>query len=223
MEGIIISRIDSLEPTAQLVLKVASIIGYSFSLHILAAVFPVKQSVGTLLDHLMKIAQCEDILSVNKQSESFRFAHHTVREVVYNLLLLSQRAELHRLVAQYWERTSPCDWPLIAHHWVIVAQTEEPPATQTVKKAIQCLLKSVAVSLEGGLYVEASSSCKTALDLLPKASEGDRALLENAVYFYLAQTSQLNEDSGGAQQFFVKAKVSAFDNQTFCFKKRKLT
>jgi len=230
VEGIIISRLDSFSPTAQLVLKVGSVIGHSFSIETLEAIFPIKDGASCLIDCLIKIAESGDILIVDDISEGFKFTHSTVHSVIYNLLLIAQRVELHKAVALYWEKMvnyqELSKWPVIAHHWMTAAQLENPPNHITINKALQYLYKSAELSLDCVAYNEAQSKYTSALQLVQKLPERDlyRKELENNVYFKMACCKQLNGDISGAFELFNKANLSSLSttcNQKFCFKKRK--
>src|SRR6185369_6580725 len=52
---------------------------------------------------------------------SYVFKDAITQEVAYNLMLFSQRRELHRAVAEWYEQTYGDDlshyYPLLAHHW----------------------------------------------------------------------------------------------------------
>lgn len=67
-----------------------------------------------------------DILTLNEETETFNFQHKIVHTVVYNLLLVSQRIDLHTRVAVSLEASLRCGdmfkWSAIAHHWSVVAR-----------------------------------------------------------------------------------------------------
>lgn len=55
VEGIILARIDSFSPTAQLVLKVASVIGHFFTVEMLEAVYPVTTEPPVFIEILLQV------------------------------------------------------------------------------------------------------------------------------------------------------------------------
>ena len=62
---------------------------------------------------------------IEENTEEFHFAHRIVHNVVYNMLLISQRIEFHRSTANYWEKlvhNGETKWPILAHHWTVVAR-----------------------------------------------------------------------------------------------------
>lgn len=151
IDGVIISRIDALAPQEQLALKVASVIGRIFALRTLRDIHPVaadRTLLSDYLDHLRSL----DItpLEALEPDQSYIFRHIITHEVAYNLLLFQQRRDLHRLVADWYERVFGEDlsphYPLLAYHWRIA----EDPAKQ-----IKYLELSGEHALRNGAYREA--------------------------------------------------------------------
>ena len=52
---------------------------------------------------------------------AYIFKHATTQEATYNLMLFAQRRQLHRAVAEWYERHECADlspyYSLLAHHW----------------------------------------------------------------------------------------------------------
>lgn len=122
VEGLIMSRIDRLTPQQQLTLKVASVIGRAFAAAVLKAVYPLAQDKGEIFDHLETL----ETLDLTRQDEpdpepAYFFKHVITQEVAYDLMLNSQRQQLHAVLAEWYERTHQQDLsrhhPLLAHHW----------------------------------------------------------------------------------------------------------
>jgi class 3 adenylate cyclase/tetratricopeptide (TPR) repeat protein len=122
IQGIIISRIDRLAPAQQLTLKVASIIGRAFAFRVLRDIYPVEADKPQLPTHLEYLARLDlTLLQAPDPELTYLFKHIITQEVAYNLLLFAQRQPLHRLVAEWYERTYGDDlspyYPILAHHW----------------------------------------------------------------------------------------------------------
>ncbi|AXQ30921.1 hypothetical protein D0B54_20535 [Solimonas sp. K1W22B-7] len=122
VEGLIMSRIDRLTPQQQLTLKVASVIGRAFAAAVLKAVYPLAQDQGQIFDHLETL----ESLDLTRQDEpdpepAYFFKHVITQEVAYDLMLNSQRQQLHAVLAEWYERNYQQDLsrhhPLLAHHW----------------------------------------------------------------------------------------------------------
>ena len=122
IDGVIISRIDTLPAQEQLLLKVASVIGRIFALRILRDVHPVESDKARLPEYLVHL-QNLDITPLESPEPdlAYIFKHIITQEVTYNLLLFAQRRELHRVVAEWFENARSDDmssfYPLLVHHW----------------------------------------------------------------------------------------------------------
>jgi predicted ATPase len=53
--------------------------------------------------------------------DTYRFTEAAIQESAYDLMLFAQRRQLHRAVAEWYERTYAddlgCCYPLLAYHW----------------------------------------------------------------------------------------------------------
>lgn len=152
IQQVITSRIDRLTPGQQLTLKIASVIGRVFALYTLAAIHPVdadKPRLPVYLDTLTDL----DITNVEAPAPEnvYIFKHIITQEVAYNLLLFAQRRDLHKAVAQWYERTFYADlapyYPVLAHHWQAAEETD---------KAIYYLHMAGGQALRGGVFQEAA-------------------------------------------------------------------
>jgi class 3 adenylate cyclase len=111
VEAVIAGRVDRIPGEAQAVLKVASVLGQSFSAQALRAV--AGRAVGAELELLERL----DLLGAGADGLAFR--HALIRDVVYERLLRTQRRELHRRTAEFLEtegsrQATPA---ALAHHW----------------------------------------------------------------------------------------------------------
>jgi hypothetical protein len=165
MQGVVASRIDRLAPRQELALKVASVIGRLFTFHLLRDIHPIEADRGALrvfLDDLQR--QDFTVLDTPAPNLAYLFRHVVTQEVAYGLLLASQRRQLHRAVAEWYEQTQVEDlaslYPLLAYHW---GRAEEPTKTLTYLE----LAGEQALRL--GAYQEA-------VDLLTQALSGAGAV-----------------------------------------------
>jgi class 3 adenylate cyclase len=122
IEGIITSRIDRLSPQQQLALKVASCIGRVFSTRVLYDVYPVEEDRVSLPQQLQALSGLDlTPAEANEPEETWVFKHAITRQVAYDLMLYAQRKQLHKAIAQWYERNHAEDlephYPLLAHHW----------------------------------------------------------------------------------------------------------
>jgi class 3 adenylate cyclase/tetratricopeptide (TPR) repeat protein len=119
VQGLVNSRVDRLPPLQQLVLKVASVMGRTFPLRGLQALYPVDADRAGVDDALLEL--CERGLLVPHVDGSpgvqYAFRHAIAREAVYSLMLFSQRRDLHRATAEWLESEETTPAALLAHHW----------------------------------------------------------------------------------------------------------
>jgi class 3 adenylate cyclase/tetratricopeptide (TPR) repeat protein len=158
VHGAITSRIDRLSPTQQLTVKVASVIGRVFAVAILRDVHPLRQAVALSLSaDLTEIERADlTVLDTPEPDLSYLFKHVIVQEAAYNLMLLSQRRQLHRSVAEWYEQAGGGDLALLAHHWRLA----EVPA-----KAVGYLERAGTEALREGAYAEAVRFFTTLLEV----------------------------------------------------------
>jgi response regulator RpfG family c-di-GMP phosphodiesterase len=151
--------IDALAPCEQLALKVASVIGTSFTAETLEAVFPVDSEKANLGDYLSALVRA-GILEQVSAEPAFVFQDPAVQQVAYDSMLFAQRRPLHRLVAEWYERADPeglaPHYGLLAHHW---RQAEE------FRRAIEYLEEAGQQALRAGAYEEAERYLQESLEL----------------------------------------------------------
>ncbi|MEI7556465.1 adenylate/guanylate cyclase domain-containing protein [Candidatus Chlorohelix sp.] len=150
VEGVITSRIDLLSPEQQLTLKTASVIGRIFAYRILRDIYPVEQDRAKLPDHLSIMAQLDLTPLESPDPElTYIFKHVITQEVTYNLMLFSQRRQLHRAIGEWYEQSYADDltplYALLAHHW---------RKAEVRIKALEYLGKAGEEALRGGSYQE---------------------------------------------------------------------
>ena len=121
IEKVIVSRIDLLPASQQMVLKVASVIGRVFQFALLEGIFPLDHSSTGLGEDLNRLDELDITRQVQQNPEiAYTFKHAITHEVIYNLLLFSQRQLLHRAVLNWietnWFEVLESYYPLLAQH-----------------------------------------------------------------------------------------------------------
>jgi class 3 adenylate cyclase/tetratricopeptide (TPR) repeat protein len=155
MQSLLTSRIDHLDPQAQLVLKVASAIGQTFSSAILGRV-----SAGPLDAHTLERLVDRQLIEPLPEADTFAFRHSLIREVAYGLMPVSQRRALHTALAQVLEEDGPkSDRALLAHHYYHANDHE-----RTVRHADA----AATDALRAGAYREAAYFLDLCLQLGPR-------------------------------------------------------
>jgi len=124
IQGVIMSRVDRLSPTAKDVLQVASVIGREFEYPVLAAVYPKKMDLLPILTDLHRFD-----LVLSEKENYYYFKHILTQEVAYESLPYNRRRELHNQIGDYLEEAYGQKieevMPLLAHHYYY-AQNWEP-------------------------------------------------------------------------------------------------
>ena len=134
LHGLILSRIDRLPAERQFVVKVAAVIGRAFAFTPLHHVVNQYATMAdeSLKQHLTALTQADFTLPETLEPElTYLFKHIITQEAAYQTLLFSQRRELHRLVAEWYENSgewsvgsgqkiqslSTTHYPLLAYHY----------------------------------------------------------------------------------------------------------
>jgi class 3 adenylate cyclase/tetratricopeptide (TPR) repeat protein len=146
IEDVIATRIDQLPPQHQMTLKVASVIGRLFAFRTLRDVHPIEEDKSHLIEHVTNLERLDlTRLEIPEPDLTYIFKHIITHQVTYNLMLFAQRRQLHRAVAEWYERVHAADlsthYPLLAYHWeqAIGGESGGPDA---VSKALDYLEKA---------------------------------------------------------------------------------
>ncbi|GAB4444528.1 MAG: adenylate/guanylate cyclase domain-containing protein [Anaerolineae bacterium] len=178
IQALITSRIDRLTPSQQLTLKVASVIGRAFEYVTLRDIHPIEAERKHLTDYLNTLDQM-DITQMEKPAPvlAYMFKETITQEVAYNMMLFSQRRELHRAVAEWFERTYRDDlrsfYALLAYHWR--KADDLPRATEFLELAGQEALRNFANEEAVKFYSQAlelaGQQQEQAIDITREATE----------------------------------------------------
>lgn len=161
LEAAITSRIDSLNPSQQLTLKVASVIGRIFAFRVLQAIHPIEADKPELNQYLETLTRMSLTLIESESPDlSYLFKHAVTQEVAYNLMLYSQRRQLHQAVAEWiessYEHEIASYYALLAYHWIRAADEPSPAQRERViRKAADYLEKAGDQSLNNFANIEA--------------------------------------------------------------------
>jgi len=121
LEGVIIARIDRLDPEWREVLTSASVLGRTFGLELIEAVAGLgTPAIRQAVHHLLRL----DLLREESGGAKpvYRFKHALIQEAGYHTLVGPKRAALHRRAAEWYEAYYADRlervYGLIAHHWL---------------------------------------------------------------------------------------------------------
>ncbi len=146
IQDVITSRIDHLTPQQQLALKVASVIGRLFAYRTLNDIHPIQGDKPYLPDTLDKLDRLDlTPLEIPGPDPTYIFKHIITQEVAYNLMTFTQKRNLHRMVAEWFEQAHATDlspfYPYLAYHWQR-AVDDQTTDRDLVLKAINYLEKA---------------------------------------------------------------------------------
>ena len=155
--------IDLLSPARQLVLKVASLLGDSFEEPLLCAIYPVeteKPNIRGHIDALVEAGLMARQPATDGGGPVCQFQDSAIRQASYNLMLFSQRRQLHRLAAECIERGASGGaqerFALLASHW---------KGAEDYPKAVACLEKAGEQARQKGQLAEAQAFLQESLAL----------------------------------------------------------
>jgi class 3 adenylate cyclase/tetratricopeptide (TPR) repeat protein len=160
IQGVVTARIDRLDPTEQMTLKVASIIGFHFSLALLQEIHPITMWRERLPIILADLQRCGLIRPFNSDAKEFAFKHVITQEVVYAGVAFGNRRDLHRAAAEWHEKTGTSDLDsraqLLAYHW---RRADEPA------KAMPYAMRAGEIALNAFANAEAIRFLEDTLEL----------------------------------------------------------
>jgi tetratricopeptide (TPR) repeat protein len=171
LQAAITNRIDSLGPSQQLTLKVASVIGRIFAFRALQAVHPIEADKPALPDYMETLTRLSLTLVESEAPDlAYIFKHAVTQEVAYNLMLFSQRRQLHQAVAEWIEKNNEKNleayYILLAHHWSQAAETTEVQRNDhATRKAVEYLEKAGEQAMQNYANKEAIQFFSQALEL----------------------------------------------------------
>ncbi|HEX2998017.1 MAG TPA: AAA family ATPase [Anaerolineales bacterium] len=175
LQAAITNRIDSLSPSQQLTLKVASVIGRIFAFRVLQAIHPIEAEKPVLYDCLETLTRLSlTLVESDGPDLAYVFKHALTQEVAYNLMLFSQRRQLHQAVAEWieknYEKNLESYYAILAHHWSQAAETTE------ALRNTHALLKAVEYLDKAGEQAVQNYANKEVIQLFGQALELDQKL-----------------------------------------------
>ena len=125
------SRIDSLHPSVQLILKMASVIGREFDSAALQRLQPSEsaQDLSRMRHDIDRLVELNFLVRSDRQPGILEFRQHVVQEVAYSLLSYDARQKIHMAVAAwymltYYHDLSPV-YSILAYHWGRASEPEK--------------------------------------------------------------------------------------------------
>jgi adenylate cyclase len=191
VQGTILARADRLGSEERTVLQHAAVLGRNFSTDLVQALSDEVDVVPALEE----LARAQ--LIVSEGPGRWTFKHALIQEVVYETLLLRQRKEIHRNIAEALEAAAGEDPPsleVLAEHY---ARAEVP------EKARRYAVKAGDLAGQRMGFVEAMERYETALRLWGEGDEEGRLdLLQK-----LGWARLMGGDPGGSRTALIEAEA----------------
>ena len=133
IRDVIASRLGQLEPSQQMIVKLAAVIGRAFSFEALHATYPIAEDRPHMKRHLDRLQHLDIIrLERPEPQAQYSFKHVIIQLAAYDMMLAAERRQLHEAVAGWYERTFADDlapyFQLLAHHWNEAANRQKAVA-----------------------------------------------------------------------------------------------
>jgi adenylate cyclase len=169
LHAVVASRIDRLQPTARECIQLAAVIGQRFGDRVLRVAG--SDRIADAVDQLIAADLVLEAAPGERREGRYRFKHAVVQEVAYNTLLMRRRIELHRRVAEAYERVLGDElkefYPALAHHYLI---------GDVPDKAAEYSWKSAQRATAIHAYIEALRFAEQSLELYEKINRIDAAV-----------------------------------------------
>ncbi|MEO6795363.1 MAG: ABC transporter substrate-binding protein [Candidatus Dormibacter sp.] len=183
LEGVILARVDRLEPAWRTVLTSASVLGRTFGLDLIEAVTGLATpEIRDAVHHLLRLDLLRE--EAGGARPVYRFKHALIQEAAYHTLVGPTRMSLHRRAAEWYEGyyADRLDrvYGLIAHHWL---------GTDDREKAAHYLKLAGDRALQEWALDEAVGHFRALIPLLEQASrrqEAAETLFQLATALHLA-------------------------------------
>jgi tetratricopeptide (TPR) repeat protein len=121
VHGVILARLDRLPDIQKPTIKIASVIGYTFELGLIAQAHPAHPPRPALQSQAKALEERDFIIEAwtgdpDATGNTYSFRQQATQEVSYETLLFTQRRDLHRNLAAILEKQSPDEVDQIAYH-----------------------------------------------------------------------------------------------------------
>ena len=198
VQGVVLSRLDSLEAAAKQLLLEAAVIGTNFELALLRQIATRPQELQTHLETLLRADLLSEIPGTAGQPTEYRFRNTLIQEVAYNSLLRKRRALLHKQSAEAMERLYAQHLdkylPQLAHHY---------SRSDDRVRALHYLLRFGDSAARMYANLDAVGCYRRALELL--AQQDDQPELKAEVLEKLADTHDSLGEPEAALEFWQAA------------------
>jgi len=208
--GVINSKLDQLDPSTQMVLKVASVIGLEFGKDSLVDVYPIeemKKRISSFLKQLVRLGFLE-----RKHKKIYAFRDPMVHQVAYNRMLYNQRQKLHEIIANWYEynaheytkRTTQ-----LAYHCIKILEANKEVDITQILKTFRYIDKAAEDSTHRGDPEETLQWYKRGLYLLGVLKDfPEKPAISERMHSKISALKLAQAGSGAATSMLALPKIS---------------
>lgn len=168
VQSLVMSRIDQLDESSKLSIKVAAVIGRTFPYRALASIYPTEISSERLHANLERLSRL-DLTPLERPAPEWEyfFKHVITQEVAYESLLYAHRRALHQRMGEYLEQTYTGRlaevYDLLAHHYThsedlaksweyLVKSGDQARGRYANESAVRYYQQALAIRPEAGVF-----------------------------------------------------------------------
>ena len=171
IRALVAARLDALPQRDRALLLDAAVVGKVFWYDALLALRPEPDVDRVLIELERRDLIRRESSSFIENQQQFSFTHVLIRDVAYELLPRADRARRHRVVAEFFERTTGSSNEAVgalAHHWRDAGDFE---------RAIAQLTRAAEQAERGWAKEHAALLYREALELVPEDDAEQRSAL----------------------------------------------
>jgi DNA-binding SARP family transcriptional activator len=116
LEALLASRLDALDPAERSAIDCAAVVGRDFWRGAIVALTEDEHAVGAALMSLVRRNLVRPAGSTLAREDGFRFHHELLRDVAYDSIPGTRRAELHARLADWLDRRGDIPDELVGYH-----------------------------------------------------------------------------------------------------------
>ncbi len=162
-------RLEGLSEDTRRVLTLAAVVGRDFNYEIIDAICGMDAEI--LLDSLDESIRMGIIEQVERMAVGFRFAHHVMRQTIYEELPVLRKQRVHMQVGAAMESTAGADPEVLAYHFTSAGRMAPPG------KAREFLRLAGDKASRMAAWEDAASYYRRALELNGDTEDQDSAEL----------------------------------------------
>uniref|UniRef100_UPI00336556EB AAA family ATPase n=1 Tax=Candidatus Albibeggiatoa sp. nov. BB20 TaxID=3162723 RepID=UPI00336556EB len=178
-----------LNDTQQVVLKASSVIGREIHLRLLSKLYSLitkREGLHQALDRLKN----KDFLRNTDNSHYVQFKHELIQDTAYQALLRTQKIQLHRTMARWYEKAADLKgyYNILAYHWENAEMPDK--AIEYYEKAGEQALNNDANTEAVNFFLQTIELDQAQIDQATPLKRASWYLLLGTAYLYLGKLGE---------------------------------